>query len=87
MSQADYQARVKVLSDRLIALQQPIRILDAIKWPARFEQDFLASGGTQLPPVDRDYYERITLNFQPYTDKPMFIKIPTVSRNYPNNTY
>ena len=29
----------------------------------------------------------ITLNFQPYTDKPMFIKIPTVSRSYPNNTY
>lgn len=65
MSQADYQARVKVLSDRLIALQQPIRILDAIKWPARFERGFLASGGTELPPVDRDYYARITLNFQP----------------------
>jgi hypothetical protein len=29
----------------------------------------------------------LSLNFQPYTDKPMFIKIPTISRSYPNNTY
>lgn len=72
MSQADYQARVKVLSDRLIALQQPIRILDAIKWPASFERDFLASGGTVLPPIDRAYYERITLNFQPETLRGQF---------------
>lgn len=64
MSQADYQARVKALSDRLIGLQKPIRILDAIKWPARFERDFIASGGTQMPPVDRAYYERVSLNFQ-----------------------
>ena len=27
------------------------------------------------------------LNFQPYDDKPMFIKIPIISRSYPNNTY
>ena len=27
------------------------------------------------------------LNFQPYADNPMFIKIPTISRSYPNNTY
>ena len=56
MSQANYQARVKTLSDRLIALQKPIRILDAIKWPARFEREFLASEGNSLPPVDREYY-------------------------------
>ncbi|MCP5356635.1 MAG: flavohemoglobin expression-modulating QEGLA motif protein [Pseudomonadales bacterium] len=64
MSQATYQARVKNLSDRLIALQKPIRILDAIKWPARFEREFLASGGASLPPVDRGYYERVALNFK-----------------------
>jgi hypothetical protein len=27
------------------------------------------------------------LNFQPYDDKPMFMKIPIISRSYPNNTY
>ena len=65
MSQADYQQRVKNLSDRLIALQQPIRILDAIKWPARFEKEFLASGGTKMPAADLDYYLKQPLNFQP----------------------
>ncbi len=29
----------------------------------------------------------LTATFTPYTDKPMFIKIPTISRSYPNNTY
>ncbi len=64
MSQADYQSRVKSLSDRLIALQKPIRILDAIKWPSRFEREFLEKGGSALPPVDKAYYERVALNFQ-----------------------
>ncbi len=65
MSQAEYQAKVKILSDRLLELQQPIRILDAIKWPAHFEHDFLATGGKVLPAVNRDYYERMPLNFDP----------------------
>ena len=29
----------------------------------------------------------ISLLFEPYDSKPMFIKIPLVSRNYPANTY
>jgi uncharacterized protein (TIGR02421 family) len=65
MNPSEYRQRVRTLSDRLIALQQPIRILDAIKWPARFEQDFIAGKGTRLPPVDLAYYEAIALNFQP----------------------
>ncbi|MGB4247095.1 MAG: flavohemoglobin expression-modulating QEGLA motif protein [Pseudohongiellaceae bacterium] len=72
MSQADYQQRVKVLSNRLIALQQPIRILDAIKWPARFEKDFLAAKGRKMPPADLAFYERQPLNFQPDTLRTQF---------------
>jgi uncharacterized protein (TIGR02421 family) len=65
MSQADYQRRLKMLSDKLIMLQRPIRILDAIKWPTRFEHNFLAGGGKTPPPVDRKFYERLSLNFSP----------------------
>lgn len=65
MSQADYQQRVKLLSDRLITLQHPIRILDAIKWPARFEKEFLATNGKELPSLGADFYQRQPLNFQP----------------------
>ncbi len=72
MSQADYQQRVKVLSNRLIALQQPIRILDAIKWPSRFEKEFLAANGKKMPAADLDFYQRQPLNFQPDTLRTQF---------------
>jgi len=65
MSQADYQRRVRDLSDKLIALQRPIRILDAIKWPSSLQKIFIASGGTQLPAIDAEYYARQTLGFNP----------------------
>ena len=65
MSNPEYQAKVKELSDRLLVLQQPIRILDAIKWPSHFEQDFLATGGKVLPAINLDYYERMPLSFDP----------------------
>ena len=64
MTLADYQFQVKRLSDRLIELQRPIRILDAIKWPAQARVDFLASGGTRLPAIDQAYYRQISLGFE-----------------------
>jgi hypothetical protein len=43
--QEKYRLHLKSLSDELLALQKPIRILDAIKWPRHLQSDFLASGG------------------------------------------
>lgn len=65
MSLADYQLRVKTLSDQLIELQRPIRILDAIKWPASAQAQFLAADGSRMPDVDQAYYQRIKLDFDP----------------------
>ncbi|ALO45659.1 flavohemoglobin expression-modulating QEGLA motif protein [Pseudohongiella spirulinae] len=75
MAKANYQGQVKHLSDRLIELQKPIRILDAIKWPARFERDFLASGGTSLPPADLRYYQGIDLGFDPDILRDRFLNL------------
>ena len=72
MTLADYQSQVKKLSDRLIELQRPIRILDAIKWPATARVDFLAKAGTELPAIDHNYYQRISLGFDPGTLKGRF---------------
>lgn len=58
-----YLERLQQLSSRLVALQRPIRILDAIKWPADMETGFRASGGRQLPPIDRDFYQQQSLSF------------------------
>lgn len=72
---ADYQERVKHLSDRLIELQKPIRILDAIKWPSRFERDFLAADGKRLPPADLSYYNSIELGFDPDRLRDRFLEL------------
>lgn len=67
MSHHAYLERLQKLSARLVALQKPIRILDAIKWPSEFETDFRASGGRILPPVDQAFYQRQKLAFEPDT--------------------
>lgn len=60
-----YLNNLKTLSDRLIAIQQPIRILDSIKWPAHWRQEFFDSGMKRLPPANQAYYQSIPLNFDP----------------------
>jgi uncharacterized protein (TIGR02421 family) len=75
VSLADYQQRVKTLSDQLIELQRPIRILDAIKWPATAQAQFLASNGSKLPDVDQAYYHRIKLDFDPMVLRDRFLML------------
>ena len=72
MHQSNYRQRVKTLSDRLIALQKPIRILDAIKWPTHIEKVFLQGGGRRLPELGDDYYQRLTLGFEPHNLREQF---------------
>ena len=65
MTTAEYTAKVRELSDRIVDAQRPLRILDAIKWDENVRRTFLASRGTQLPAVDRDYYASRSLPFDP----------------------
>ena len=60
-----YESMVRGLSDRLVELQRPIRILDAIKWDDDVERAFFAAGARELPPVTRDYYLSRPLPFDP----------------------
>ena len=64
-----YLENLKTLSDRLIAVQQPIRILDSIKWPAQWREDFFAADCKTLPPADASYYHSIPLGFDPDTKR------------------
>jgi uncharacterized protein (TIGR02421 family) len=54
--ESGYCALVRELSDRIVAAQSPIRILDAVKWDDSVRAAFFASGCTRQPEVDRDYY-------------------------------
>lgn len=62
-----YLERLQRLSTRLVALQKPIRILDAIKWPSEIEAQFRAKNGKELPALASDFYQRQKLAFDPDT--------------------
>lgn len=52
-----YCETIKELSDKLVAAQRPIRVLDAIKWGNKLKEDFFAAKFKKLPAVDHDYYQ------------------------------
>ncbi len=63
MSASDYLDTIRVLSDRLVATQQPIRVLNAIAWDDSIRSEFFASGCRREPAVDVDYYRGRPLSF------------------------
>lgn len=60
-----YKEKISALSEKLVEIQRPIRVLDAIKWDAKTEHDFFAAGARELPRVDTEYYSKIALGFDP----------------------
>jgi len=70
-----YLTEVKSLSDRIVKAQQPIRVLDAIKWDDGIKQDFFANGCTELPKVGQDYYLSRPLSFDPDEKRAEFHEI------------
>jgi uncharacterized protein (TIGR02421 family) len=63
MEKSAYHEAVLGLSNRIVAAQHPIRILDAIKWDETIQRGFFASGCRRQPAVDADYYSRNPLLF------------------------
>ncbi len=71
-----YLSEVKSLSDRIVKAQQPIRVLDAIKWDEGIKQDFFKKKCKALPQVDAAYYQQnCPLNFSPEDKKREFYQI------------
>ena len=58
-----YLTEVKTLSDRIVKAQQPIRILDAIKWDDAIKQEFFKGNCQKLPAVTIEYYQNRPLGF------------------------
>jgi len=70
-----YLIEVKTLSDRLVKAQQPIRILDAIKWDDHIKQTFLQNNCKKLPEITPEYYQSRPLGFDPAEKKHEFYQI------------
>lgn len=72
----DYQKAVHELSERIVAAQRPIRILDALKWDQSVEDYFIKSKYRKLPIIDQNYYlHKNPLSFDPEKKKEEFHEI------------
>lgn len=56
---------IRALSERIVEAQRPIRILDQVKWDDSIKRDFFRHKTTRLPKVDRHYYQKRALPFDP----------------------
>lgn len=62
----EYEQAIHELSERIVAAQKPIRILDALKWDAGIEEFFFKHKCKRLPDINSDYYLRKNpLSFDP----------------------
>src|SRR5688572_3797357 len=62
----DYQKVIHELSERIVAAQKPIRILDALKWDQSVKKQFFKNKAKKLPHVTATYYnENNPLQFDP----------------------
>ena len=59
----EYQQTIRILSDRIVLAQTPIRVLDAVKWDDSIRKGFFKGKGKEMPAVDRDYYLNRPLAF------------------------
>jgi uncharacterized protein (TIGR02421 family) len=58
-----YRHNIRALSQRMVKAQQPIRILDSVKWGSEIQSIFFAKQCKELPPVNREYYQKNKLLF------------------------
>lgn len=70
-----YKKTLYILSNRIVEAQRPIRILNAIKWETDIQEAFFKSNFKNQPPVDRTYYERLPLDFEPTEKRQEFQEI------------
>lgn len=62
----EYELTIKELSDRIVAAQKPIRVLDSLKWDSKVEEKFFKEHCKKLPHIENDYYqEHNPLSYDP----------------------
>lgn len=63
---SEYEQTIRELSERIVAAQRPIRILDALKWDASVRDYFFKHDFKKLPEINSNYYqEKNPLSFDP----------------------
>lgn len=66
MADTKYHQVIRALSEKIVAAQRPIRILDALKWNGAVEAEFIKSDYKELPKVHGpEFYEKNPIKFDP----------------------
>lgn len=60
-----YKEKIAHLSNRIIDLQKPIRIMDAIKWDHSILDAIKKNKYRELPKIGPDYYQKYDLGYEP----------------------
>lgn len=62
----EYEEAIHELSERMVAVQKPIRILDALKWDPSVEEYFFKHKCKKLPDINQEFYlQKNPLSFDP----------------------
>ncbi len=64
-NRTDYARTVRELSERLVDVQRPIRVLDAMRWDCSIQQQFFADQFQKLPRIDSNSYRKSRLGYEP----------------------
>lgn len=75
-----YKHVIRDLSERLVAIQRPIRILDALKWNGNIQEAFFKSDFKEMPQVTAEYYESNPLRFDPIAKMEEFSQLERDTR-------
>lgn len=65
MAWKTYKEKLKKLSSSIVIAQQPIRILEAIKWPPEVDDFIIKSKFKELPPLTSEHYLNRPLGYDP----------------------
>lgn len=77
-----YHQMIYTLSEKLVATQRPIRLLDAIKWDDKIKEDFFKAKFKKLPAVNANYYQKNDLSFDPAKKNEEFYEIEREVRSH-----
>jgi uncharacterized protein (TIGR02421 family) len=72
MASRIYLERLRQLSDAMLKLQRPIRVLDALRWPSDIETTFCHHDGKKLPALPKNLYAKESLNLDVKSTKDKF---------------
>jgi uncharacterized protein (TIGR02421 family) len=81
MSLSSEHQIIREISDKIVVAQGPIRILDAIKWDDEIKQEFFKNKCEKLPSINKEYYERHPL---PYDPNDKIVEFRTIVRETKN---